>query len=103
VSDAQQHFINSLQKKNTGQHWAISLIQKALDVMWDTWTQRNDINNNSLHPRHTAEVFKIKVQLQLLFRQGYEGFLRQDCLLFSKPKHILLQGPSKCYNVSHLS
>jgi hypothetical protein len=81
-----------LQKKNTGRCWAISLIQKALDVAWDMWTQRNDINNNSFHPRCAVEVLQIKVQLQLLFCQGSEGFLAQDCLLFSKTEQRLLQG-----------
>jgi hypothetical protein len=42
-SDAQQGYIDSLQKKNTGCRWAISVIQKALDVSWDMWEQRNDI------------------------------------------------------------
>jgi hypothetical protein len=34
-----------------GQRWAISLVQKALDVSWDVWEQRNDIKHNTLHPR----------------------------------------------------
>jgi hypothetical protein len=91
-SGASQRFIDSLQKKNTGRRWAISLIQKALDVAWDMWTQRNDINNNSFHPRCAAEVLRIKVHFQLLFRQGSKGFLAQDRLLFFKTEQRLLQG-----------
>ena len=50
-SDAQQYLLPSLQKKNTtGQRWVTSLIQKALDVSWDRWQQRNDIHNHTLHP-----------------------------------------------------
>jgi hypothetical protein len=56
------------------------------------WMQRNDIN--SFHPCHAAEVLQIKVQLQFLFRQGFEGFITQDRLLFSKPKQKRLQGTS---------
>jgi hypothetical protein len=91
-SDAQQRFIDSLQKKNTGRRWTISLIQKALDVAWDMWEQRNDIKHNTLHPRRAAEVLDIKVQLQLLYRTGRKGFLTQDCLLFSKSEATLLKG-----------
>ena len=91
-SDAQQRFIDSLQKKNTGRRWIISLIQKALDVAWDMWEQRNDVKHNTLHPRRAAEVLDIKVQLQLLYRTGRKGFLTQDCLLFSKSEATLLKG-----------
>jgi hypothetical protein len=92
-SDAPQRFISSLQKKNTGQRWAISLIQKALDVAWDMWEQQNDINNNTLHPRHAAEVLEIKAQLQSLYQTGSAGLLPQDNLLFFKQEaNTLLKG-----------
>jgi hypothetical protein len=91
-SDAQQRFIDSLNKKNTGRRWTASLIQKALDVAWDMWEQRNDIKYNTLHPRRAAEVIEIKVRLQLLYRQGKDDFLLQDRLLFSKTESTLLQG-----------
>ncbi len=91
-SDAQQRYIDSLQKKNTGRRWAISLIQKALDVSWDMWEHRNDIKHNTLHPRRAAEVIRIKVQLQLLYRKGRKPFLAQDRLLFSKSEATLLKG-----------
>jgi hypothetical protein len=74
-SDAQQPCINSLQKKNTGRRWAISLIQKALEVSRDMWEQHNDIKHNTLHPRRAAEVIRVKVQLQLLCRKGCTKFL----------------------------
>jgi hypothetical protein len=48
-SDAQQRHADSLQKKNAGQRWAISLVQKALEVSWDMWEQRNDIKHNTLN------------------------------------------------------
>jgi hypothetical protein len=60
-SDGQQGFIDSLHKKNTGQHWTILLIQKALDVAWDMWEQRKDIKHNTLCPRAAAAVIAIKV------------------------------------------
>jgi hypothetical protein len=91
-SNAQQRCIDSLQKKNTGRRWAISLIQKALEVSWDMWEQRNDIKHNTLHPRRAAEVTRVKVQLQLLCRKGCKKFLAQDRLLFSKSEATLLKG-----------
>ncbi len=68
------------------------LIQKALDVAWDIWEQRNDIKHNTLHLCAAAAVIGIKVQLQLLFRKGKEGFLFQDKLLFSRLEATLLKG-----------
>jgi hypothetical protein len=94
-SDAQQRYIDSLHKKNTGRRWTISLIPKALDVAWDMWEQRNNIKHNTLHLRAAAAVIDIKMQLQLLFRKGMEGFLLQDKLLFSKSEATLLKGEPK--------
>ena len=91
-SDAQQRYIDSLHKKNTGRRWTIAIIQKAIDVAWDMWEQRNDIKHNTLHPRAAAAVIDIKVQLQLLYRKGNKGFLAQDKLLFSKSETTLLKG-----------
>jgi hypothetical protein len=71
----------------------ISVIQKALEgVAWDMWEQRNEINNNSLHPRRAEEVLAIRTQLQLLYQKGQDRFLLQDCLLFTKTEATLLQG-----------
>ena len=56
------------------------------------WEQRNDIKHNTLHPRRAAEVARIKVQLQLLYRKGSAGLLPQDRLLFSKNEAKLLRG-----------
>jgi hypothetical protein len=91
-SDAQQRFIDSLAKKNTGRRWTASLIQKALDVAWDMWEQRNDIKHNTSHPRREAAVMNIQVQLQMLYRHGKDAFLPQDCLLFAKTEETLLKG-----------
>jgi hypothetical protein len=91
-SDAQQRYLASLHQKNTGRRWTISLIQKAIDVAWDMWEQRNDIKHNTLHPRAAAAVIDIKVRLQFLHRKGKEGFLAQDKLLFAKTETKLLKG-----------
>jgi hypothetical protein len=91
-SDAQQRYVDLLHKKNTGRRWIVSLIQKALDVAWDMWEQRNDIKHNTLHLCQAAEVIDIKVNLLLLYRQGHAGFLYQYCLLFSKSEDTLLLG-----------
>ena len=89
-SDSQQRYIDSLQKKNTGRRWAISLIQKALDVAWDMWAQRNEIMQNTLHPRAAAEVARIKVQLQMLYRKGKASLFAQGWLFFYKSEAKLL-------------
>ena len=93
-TDAQQRYIDSLYQKNTGQRWTIATIQKAIDVAWDMWEQRNDIKYNTRSTRtHTAlVVLDIKVKLQLLYRKGCNGFLSQDKLLFSKFEVKLLKG-----------
>jgi len=91
-SDAQQPYLVSLLQRNTGRRWTISLIQKAIDVAWDMWEQRNDIKYNTLHPRAAAAVIDIKVRLQFLYRKGKEGFLAQDKLLFAKTETKLLKG-----------
>jgi hypothetical protein len=91
-SDSQQRYLTSLHKKNTGRRWASSLIQKALDVAWDMWEQRNEICHNTLHPRRAAEVLVIQDQLRSLFRLGPSSLLPLDRLLFSKSEATLLQG-----------
>jgi hypothetical protein len=35
-----------------------SLTQKALDVAWDRWQQRNEMHNHTLHPWRTAEAIE---------------------------------------------
>jgi hypothetical protein len=42
-SDSQQRYIDSLRKTNTGLRWTASVIQKALDIAWDRWEQRNEV------------------------------------------------------------
>ena len=91
-SDAQQRYIDSLNQENTGRRWTITIIQKAIDMAWDMWEQRNDIKHNTLHLRAALAVLDIKVKLQLLYRKGCNGFLSQDKLLFSKSEVKLLKG-----------
>jgi hypothetical protein len=95
VRRTEQRCVDSLQKKNTGRRWTISLIQKALEIAWDVWEQRNHIKHNALHPRAAAAVVDVKVQSQLLCRKGHAGFLSQDRLLFSKSETRLLKGEAK--------
>jgi hypothetical protein len=46
-SDAQQQRVDSLQQKNAGRRWTISLIQRAIDAAWDAWEQRNDTKSTT--------------------------------------------------------
>jgi hypothetical protein len=33
-------------------------MQKALDVAWDRWQQRNEMHNHTLHPWRTVEAIE---------------------------------------------
>jgi hypothetical protein len=91
-SDSQQRYIDSLHRKNSGRRWASSVIQKALDIAWDMWEQRNDINQNTMHPRRVVEVDEIKAQLRVLYRRGSDSLLPIDHHLFSKSEATLQLG-----------
>jgi hypothetical protein len=91
-SDSQQKYIDSLKRKNSGRRWTSSVIQKALDIAWDMWEQRNDINNNSMHPRRAADMEKIKAKLRDLYAKGYLHLLQIDHHLFSKSVETLQLG-----------
>jgi hypothetical protein len=54
----------------------------------------NDISQKhyTRHPRQAAEVIRIKVQLQRLYRNGRAKWLPQDRSLFSKSEEKLLKG-----------
>jgi hypothetical protein len=91
-SDAQQCFIDSLQKRDTGRRWAISLIQKALDIAWDMWQQRNDINNNNLHPRRAEALLAIQREVKQLYRKGRSRLLPHDGVVFAKSESTLAAG-----------
>jgi hypothetical protein len=97
-SDSQQRHIDSLQKKNTGRRWAISVIQRlsmlhrtcGSNAMTSSTTlsirvaqHSPSASHNTLHPRRAAEVARIAAQLQLLHRKGSAGLLSHDRLLFS--------------------
>jgi hypothetical protein len=90
-SDSQKRYIDSLHRKNSGRRWTSSVIQKALDIAWDMWEQRNDINRNTMHPRWAAAIDKIKAQLRGLYRQE-RNFLPIDRHLFLKSESTLLLG-----------
>jgi hypothetical protein len=91
-SDSQQKYIDSLKRKNSGRRWTSSIIQKALDIAWDMWEQRNNINNNSMHPRRAADMEKIKAKLRDLYAKGYLHLLQIDHHLFSKSVETLQLG-----------
>jgi hypothetical protein len=91
-SDSQQRYIYSLHRKNSGRRWVSSVIQKARDIAWDIWEQRNDINQNTMHPWRAAEVVGIKAQLRVLYRGGSDSLLPIDHHLFSKLEATLQLG-----------
>jgi hypothetical protein len=90
-SDSQQRFIDSLKRKNSGRRWTSAVIQKALDIAWDMWEQRNDVLHNSMHPQRAVAVAEIQAQLRVLYRQGREALLPMDRHLFSKSFDKLTQ------------
>jgi hypothetical protein len=91
-SDSQQRYIDSMRRKNSGRRWTLLVIQKALDIAWDMWEQRNDINQNTMHPRRAANMEEIKAQLQESYGCGRNSLLPIDQHLFSKPEATLLMG-----------
>jgi hypothetical protein len=91
-SNSQQRYIDSTKRKNSGRRWTASVIQKALDIAWNTWEQRNNINQNTMHPRRVAGVEEIKAQLRVSFLCGRNSLLPIDRHLFSKSEATLLMG-----------
>jgi hypothetical protein len=81
-----------MRRKNSGRRWTASVIQKALDIARDMWEQRNDISNNTMHPRQVATMEEIREQLRELYRCGSHSLLPIDLHLFSKPEATLLTG-----------
>jgi hypothetical protein len=64
--------------KNSGRRWTASVIQKALDIAWDMWEQRNDINQNTMHPRRVTDEEEIKAELQASYQCGRNSLLPID-------------------------
>jgi hypothetical protein len=91
-SNSQQRYIDSMRRKNSGRRWTASVIQKALDIAWGMWEQRNDINQNTMHPRRVADVKEIKAQLRDSYHCGHNSLLPIDRHLFSKSQTTLLLG-----------
>jgi hypothetical protein len=75
---SQQRYIDSMKRKNSGRRWTALVIQKALDIAWDMWEQRNDINQNTMHPRWVTDVEEIKAQLQASYQCGRNSLLPID-------------------------
>jgi hypothetical protein len=46
-TDAQQKYLKSIDKRNTGKRWTIAIISKLWDIAWDMWEHRNHITHNS--------------------------------------------------------
>jgi hypothetical protein len=81
-----------MRRKNLARRWTASIIQKALNIAWDMWEQRNDINQNTMHPRRVSDVEEIKAQLRDLYHCGHNSLLPIDRHLFSKSQTTLLLG-----------
>jgi hypothetical protein len=81
-----------MRRKNSGPRWTASVIQKALDIAWDMWEQRNNIYNNTMHPRRAGTTEEIRAQLPELYHCGSHSLLPIDRHLFSKPEATLLRG-----------
>jgi hypothetical protein len=77
-SSSQQRYIDSMKRKNSGCRWSALVIQKALDIAWDMWEQRKDINQNTMHPRQVANVEEIKAHLWASYLCGSNSLLPID-------------------------
>jgi hypothetical protein len=68
--DAQQKYIESLDKRTTGRRWTIAIISKLWDISWDMWQHRNHIKHNAVHPHKQLELDSIGHQVDELYAQG---------------------------------
>jgi hypothetical protein len=94
-TDAQQKYLESIGKRNTGKRWTIAIINKLWDIAWDMWSHRNHITHNTIHPRKRQELDILKQQIQELYLQGPQELLSQDRPLFDKSVEKLLKGNAK--------
>jgi hypothetical protein len=56
------------------------------------WEQRNNVNQNTMHPQSAAAVEEIKAQLRVLYQHGSNSLLPINCHLFSKSAATLQLG-----------
>jgi hypothetical protein len=56
------------------------------------WEQRNDVNQNTMHPRRAVAVEEIKAQIRILYQRGSDSLLPIDRHLFSKSVATLQLG-----------
>ena len=91
-SDAQERYLQSLKKRNSGRRWTIAVLDKTWDISWDMWEQRNGIAHNTLHPRRLAKLLELQNEVRTLFGEGNEDLLPRDRRLFDKGIDTLLQG-----------
>jgi hypothetical protein len=77
-SDA-QHLLPSLRRRcATDQRWVTSLTQRALDVAWDRWQQRNDVHNHTLHPWRAAEAIESRDNCNVRVRKAKLPFPHEN-------------------------
>jgi hypothetical protein len=91
-ADAQQRYLETLNKRNTGRRWTIAILAKIWDISWDMWEQRNGIAHGTLHPRRLAQLQVLKEQVTSIFEEGSNDLLPRDRRLFDKGIDTLLEG-----------
>jgi hypothetical protein len=91
-ADAQQRYLESIDKRNTGRRWTIAILAKIWDISWDIWEQRNGIAHDTLHPRRLAQLQVLQQEVKDVFRDGCDDLLSRDKRLFDKGLEKILAG-----------
>jgi hypothetical protein len=91
-ADAQQRYLESIGKRNTGRRWTIAILSKIWDISWDMWEHRNGIAHDTLHPRRLAKLQVIQQEVKDAFGDGCDDLLSRDKRLFDKGLEKILAG-----------
>jgi hypothetical protein len=91
-ADAQQRYLETLNKRNSGRRWTIAILAKIWDISWDIWEHCNGIAHGTLHPRCLAQLQVLQQQVRDLFEAEGNDLLYRDQHLFDKGLDTILQG-----------
>jgi hypothetical protein len=91
-ANAQQRYLESIEKRNSGRRWTIAILSKIWDISWNMWEQRNGIAHDILHPRRLAQLHAIQQVVRDTFSTGSNDLLPRDQQLFDKGLERILEG-----------
>jgi hypothetical protein len=80
----QAHFL-WLGRRNTGKHWATSMVVKLWEIAWDLWDHRNQIKHNNETTQDVARRNSILLAVRDEYAFGRSGLPHRDWRLFQRP------------------